>query len=48
MTPLLSTRGLTIRFGGHTAVDNVSADFHAGQLTVIVGPLAPVANLSNS
>jgi len=38
MTPLLSTRGLTIRFGGHTAVDNVSADFHAGQLTVIVGP----------
>ena len=38
MTPLLSTRGLTIRFGGHTAVDNVSADFHAGQLTAIVGP----------
>ena len=38
MTPLLSTRGLTIRFGGHTAVDDVSADFHAGQLTVIVGP----------
>ncbi len=38
MTPLLSTRGLSIRFGGHTAVDNVSADFHAGQLTVIVGP----------
>ncbi|WP_211232015.1 ABC transporter ATP-binding protein [Pseudoduganella violaceinigra] len=35
---MLSTRGLSIRFGGHTAVDNVSADFHAGQLTVIVGP----------
>ncbi|WP_211482673.1 ABC transporter ATP-binding protein [Duganella sp. CF458] len=35
---MLSTRGLTIRFGGHTAVDNVSADFQAGQLTVIVGP----------
>ena len=36
--PLLATRGLTIRFGGHVAVDDVSADFHAGQLTVIVGP----------
>ena len=36
--PLLATRGLTIRFGGHVAVDGVSADFHAGQLTVIVGP----------
>lgn len=36
--PLLATRGLTIRFGGHVAVDNVTAEFHAGQLTVIVGP----------
>ena len=36
--PALSTRGLTVRFGGHVAVDNVSADFHAGSLTVIVGP----------
>ena len=36
--PLLATRGLTIRFGGHVAVDGVTADFHAGQLTVIVGP----------
>ncbi|WP_395408663.1 ABC transporter ATP-binding protein [Pseudoduganella sp. UC29_106] len=35
---MLATRGLTIRFGGHVAVDGVTADFHAGQLTVIVGP----------
>ncbi len=38
MTPSLSTRALTIRFGGHVAVDAVSADFHPGTLTVIVGP----------
>jgi branched-chain amino acid transport system ATP-binding protein len=37
-SPTLSTRDLTIRFGGHVAVDGVSADFHAGTLTVIVGP----------
>jgi len=37
-TPSLSTRDLTIRFGGHVAVDAVSADFYAGTLTVIVGP----------
>mgnify|MGYP001455941706 CR=1 FL=1 len=36
--PVLETRGLTIRFGGHIAVDNVSAAFHAGTLTAIVGP----------
>src|SRR5689334_25295332 len=37
-TPVLETRELTIRFGGHVAVDGVSAAFHAGTLTVIVGP----------
>lgn len=37
-TPSLSTRDLTIRFGGHVAVNQVSADFHPGTLTVIVGP----------
>jgi branched-chain amino acid transport system ATP-binding protein len=37
-TPSLSTRGLTIRFGGHVAVDQVTADFYPGTLTVIVGP----------
>jgi len=36
--PALSTRGLTIRFGGHVAVNAVSADFYPGTLTVIVGP----------
>ena len=37
-TPSLRTRDLTIRFGGHVAVDAVSADFYPGTLTVIVGP----------
>ncbi|WP_426106731.1 ABC transporter ATP-binding protein [Massilia sp. TSP1-1-2] len=36
--PSLSTRELTIRFGGHVAVNQVSADFYPGTLTVIVGP----------
>ena len=36
--PVLETRGLTIRFGGHVAVDGVSAVFRAGTLTAIVGP----------
>jgi len=36
--PSLSTRDLTIRFGGHVAVNQVNADFYPGTLTVIVGP----------
>jgi branched-chain amino acid transport system ATP-binding protein len=36
--PSLSTRDLTIRFGGHVAVNAVTADFYPGTLTVIVGP----------
>jgi branched-chain amino acid transport system ATP-binding protein len=36
--PSLSTRELTIRFGGHVAVNVVTADFYPGTLTVIVGP----------
>jgi branched-chain amino acid transport system ATP-binding protein len=36
--PSLSTRDLTVRFGGHVAVDAVTADFYPGTLTVIVGP----------
>ena len=36
--PSLSTRALTIRFGGHVAVDAVTADFYPGTLTAIVGP----------
>ncbi|MDF0599641.1 ABC transporter ATP-binding protein [Psychromarinibacter sp. C21-152] len=35
---LLETDGLTVRFGGHVAVDAVSCAFRAGELTAIVGP----------
>ena len=38
MTPSLETRGLTVRFGGHVAVDHVSCAFRPGELTAIVGP----------
>jgi branched-chain amino acid transport system ATP-binding protein len=38
MTPVLETRELTIRFGGHVAVDRVSCAFNPGTLTAIVGP----------
>ncbi len=34
----LVTQELTIRFGGHTAVDNISTHFDPGTLTAIVGP----------
>jgi branched-chain amino acid transport system ATP-binding protein len=36
--PALSTRDLTIHFGGQYAVNAVSCDFHRGTLTAIVGP----------
>ena len=35
---MLETRDLTIRFGGHVAVDHVSCVFAPGTLTAIVGP----------
>ncbi len=35
---MLETHDLTIRFGGHVAVDHVSCRFEAGTLTAIVGP----------
>ena len=35
---MLETQDLTIRFGGHVAVDRVSCRFEAGTLTSIVGP----------
>jgi len=35
---VLETRDLTIRFGGHVAVDRVSCRFEPGTLTAIVGP----------
>ncbi len=38
MSSSLETRDLTVRFGGHVAVNAVSCAFHAGSLTSIVGP----------
>jgi branched-chain amino acid transport system ATP-binding protein len=38
MTASLETRAITIRFGGHIAVDAVSCVFRPGELTAIVGP----------
>ncbi|MFT3953533.1 MAG: ABC transporter ATP-binding protein [Piscinibacter sp.] len=35
---MLETKDLTIRFGGHVAVDRVSCRFEPGTLTAIVGP----------
>ncbi len=35
---MLETKNLTIRFGGHVAVDHVSCAFEPGTLTAIVGP----------
>ena len=35
---MLATEDLTIRFGGHVAVDGVSCAFQPGTLTAIVGP----------
>ncbi len=37
-TPLLEARELSVRFGGLTAVDAVSATFGAGELVGIIGP----------
>ena len=36
--PLLDAHEVTVRFGGLTAVDAVSARFHAGELVGIIGP----------
>jgi branched-chain amino acid transport system ATP-binding protein len=38
MSAHLETRDLTIRFGGHVAVDAVTCAFRPGELTAIVGP----------
>ncbi len=37
-TPVLETRNLTRRFGGLTAVDNLSLALPSGQLHAIIGP----------
>ena len=36
--PVLETRALTVRFGGHVAVNAVTCAFEPGTLTAIVGP----------
>ncbi|WP_024509437.1 ABC transporter ATP-binding protein [Bradyrhizobium sp. ARR65] len=38
MSITLETQDLTIRFGGHVAVNRVSCTFRPGELTAIVGP----------
>jgi branched-chain amino acid transport system ATP-binding protein len=38
MTALLSVNGLTMRFGGLTAVDALSFEAEAGQITAVIGP----------
>lgn len=38
VAPVLETQDLTIRFGGHVAVNKVSCSFLPGTLTAIVGP----------
>ena len=38
MAPLLAVRGLTIRFGGITALNDVSFDVDAGRITGLSGP----------
>ncbi len=37
-TPILSVRGLTKKFGGLTAVNNIDFDLPAGELHAIIGP----------
>ncbi|MEV8638894.1 ABC transporter ATP-binding protein [Streptosporangium sp. NPDC051023] len=36
--PLLETQGITVRFGGNTAVDNVSIGVEEGRITGLIGP----------
>jgi ABC-type branched-subunit amino acid transport system ATPase component len=38
MGVVLTARGLTMRFGGFTAVDGVDLDVHEGELHALVGP----------
>lgn len=37
-TPLLEVKGVTVRFGGLTAIDNVSFEVYPGELLGLIGP----------
>ena len=36
--PVLRTEGLTVRFGGLTALNNVNLDIRRGEIRAIIGP----------
>ena len=38
MSPLLDVKGLTIRFGGLVAVDDLNFTMEKGQITSLIGP----------
>ena len=38
MTPILHVEGISRRFGGYLALNNVSCDFVAGQIHALIGP----------
>lgn len=37
MDRLLKTRDITVCFGDHVVLDHISADFHAGVMTAVIG-----------
>ena len=38
LAPVLRTEGLTVRFGGLTALDNVDLEIQRGEIRAIIGP----------
>ena len=38
MTPLLQVQGLTMRFGGIVALNNVNFEVQPGSITALIGP----------